>query len=209
MSHIKLRTQPDMSLTSRAHQAAKEDVDGTYRVWERNITDNLKDKTHQEIKEHLKATAHPFGVCFEHWTGDFNLSTGIRNANAFNAKEVFYLGDKRWDKRGAVGVYNYTDVQWISTVEEFKKLAERYTIVGIDNVPGAVSLRSYHWPHNALMVFGEEGTGLTPEMLSLCQVVVEIPMFGSVRSLNCGTASGITMYDYHAKFEKYIWDNDE
>lgn len=209
MSKQKIKTQPDLILTSPKHQAAVAAGDDNFKAWQYNVADHLKGKTIEEIKQHLQSTAFPFAVCMEHIIGDFNMGTVIRNANAFNAKEVFYVGEKKWDKRSAVGVYNYTDVQWVPTVEEFKKLAERYTIVGIDNVPGAVSLRGYHWPHNPLMVFGEEGTGLTPEMLALCQVVVEIPMFGSVRSLNCGTASGIMMYDFYSKFEKYIWDNDE
>lgn len=209
MSYLKLKTSPDMSSSSIPHQEAKKDIEANYRSWQNNVVDNLKGKTDEEVKTHLRATANPFAVCFEHWVGDFNMGTGIRNANAFNAKEVFYIGDKKWDKRSAVGVYNYSDVQWIPTVEEFKKLAERYTIVGVDNVPGSISVRNYRWPENALMVFGEEGTGLTPDMLKLCREVVEIPMFGSVRSLNCGTASGIMMYDYISKFQKHIWDNDE
>ena len=126
----KVRTQPDLSQTSPAHQ---EDID--YRKWERNVADSLKDKSEGWIKSWLAATAHPFAVCFEHWVGDFNMGSGIRNANAFNAKEVFYLGDRKWDRRSAVGVYKYTEVQWIPTIEDFMKLQERYTIVGIDNIP--------------------------------------------------------------------------
>jgi len=167
------------------------------RNWERNVADHFKDKSEEEIKSTLAATAHPFAVCFEQWVGDFNMGSGIRNANGFNAKEVFYVGNKKWDRRSAVGVYNYTNVQWIPTIEEFAKLAERYVIVGIDNIPGkSVPLSQYRWPENTLMVFGEEGTGLTPGMQALCHDIVEIEMYGSVRSFNCGVASGIMMYDY-------------
>jgi tRNA G18 (ribose-2'-O)-methylase SpoU len=199
MSKLKIRTQNDMSLHSPQHQLALEDPEANYRSWQRNVADPLRGKSVEEIHLHLQETAHPFAVCFEHWVGDFNMATGIRNANAFNAKEVFYIGDKKWDRRGAVGVHNYTEVQWIPTVDDLINLKERYVIVGIDNVPGSVSIRKYRWPHNTLMVFGEEGVGLTPEMQALCQDIVEIPMFGSVRSLNCGTASGIVMYDFVEK----------
>lgn len=197
----KVRTQGDLSLTSPAHQAAKAAGDEHYRLWERNVADHLKDKPEEEIRALLKKTALPFAVCFEHWIGDFNMGTGIRNANGFGAKEVFYLGDRKWDKRAAVGVHNYTEVQWIPTIEDFLKLKERYVIIGIDNVPGSRSIFSYRWPRNALMVFGEEGAGLTPAMQSHCQDILEIPMFGSVRSFNCGTASGIVMYDYVQKMD--------
>jgi len=192
----KLRTVPNLADSSLVHQAALAAGDDHFRSWQYNVADHLKDLTTEEVKEVIKATANPFAVCFEHWIGDFNMGTGIRNANAFNAKEVFYVGTKKWDRRSAVGVHNYTEVQWISDIEDFKKLKDRYVIVGIDNVPGSVPISTYSFSENTLMVFGEEGTGLTPEMQSLCKDIVYIEMFGSVRSLNCGTASGIAMYQY-------------
>lgn len=192
----RLRTAPDLASASLKHQEALSLKEEHYRAWSQNVSDNLKGKSDDEIRAHLQQTANPFAVCFEHWIGDFNMGSGIRNANAFNAREVFYVGDKKWDRRSAVGVYNYTPVKWLSTISEFKELKNEYTIVGIDNVPGSVSLSSYRWKPNTLMVFGEEGTGLTTEMQSLCQEVVAIDMFGSVRSLNCGVASGIVMYDF-------------
>lgn len=192
----KVRTVPNLLETSPAHQEALKQGDAHYRAWSQNVTDSLKGKTDTEIRNILQWTANPFAVCFEHWIGDFNIGSGIRNANAFNAKEVFYIGDHKWDKRSAVGVYNYTEVQWIPTVEDFKKLGEKYVIVGIDNVPGSVPLSTYNWQPNTLMVFGEEGVGLTPAMQSFCRDIVEIEMYGSVRSLNCGVASGIVMHDF-------------
>lgn len=192
----KLRTIPNFADTSPLHQAAIAAGDDHFKSWQYNVSDKFKDKTQEEIKQTLKETSHSFAVCFEHVIGDFNMGTGIRNANAFNAKEVFYVGTKKWDRRSAVGVHNYTEVQWISDIEDFKKLKDRYVIVGIDNVPGSVPISTYSFPENTLMVFGEEGAGLTPEMQSLCKDIVYIEMFGSVRSLNCGTASGIAMYQY-------------
>jgi len=191
----KIRTTPDLSITSTKHQDAIVN-DKDYTAWQFNVADHFKSKTVEEIKQHLKDTAHPFAVAMERWRGDFNLGTLIRNANAFNAREVFYLGDKRWDKRSAVGVYNYTEVQWIPTIEEFKKLKDKYVIIGIDNVDGARSISTYNFAPNTLFVFGEEGVGLTPAMQDMCEDIVEIPMYGSVRSLNCGVASGIVMYSF-------------
>lgn len=203
MSKKKLRTVGDLSLTSPAHQDALISKDEHYRRWNRNVADRFKSKSEEEIKKELLESSHPFAVCFEHWIGDFNMASGVRNANAFNAKEVFYIGDKKWDKRAAVGVHNYTEVQWLESVEDFMKLQERYTIVGVDNIPGkSTSIQGYQWPENTLMVFGEEGTGLTPAMQSFCKDIVEIPMFGSVRSLNCGVASGIVMYDFVEKLSR-------
>jgi tRNA G18 (ribose-2'-O)-methylase SpoU len=200
MSKLKRRTLGDMAAMSADHRLAMEDPEANYRAWSRNVTDSLKEKSEEEIRQLLRQTAFPFAVCFEHWLGDFNMATGVRNANGFNAKEIYYIGDKKWDRRAAVGVHNYTEVQWIYAVSDLASLRDRYTFVGIDNVPGSVPMSTYEWPENTLMVFGEEGPGLTPAMQSFCKDIVHIEMFGSVRSFNCGAASAIAMYDFVSKY---------
>lgn len=195
----KVRTQPDVALDSPAHMEAVQDEEH-FRRWQRNVADRYKDQSEEEIRADLRATSHPFAVCFENWLGDFNISTGIRNANGFNAREIFYIGDHRWDRRGAVGVHNYTPVQWLSSMDELVALKDRYTLVGIDNVPGSIPMENYQYPYPCLLIFGEESTGLTPATQKMCKDVVHITMYGSVRSFNCGSASGITMYDVVSKF---------
>lgn len=200
MSKQKVRTHGDMAAQSPEHQAAMEDPEANYRAWQRNVADHLKEKSEEEIRQILRETANPFAVCFEHWLGDFNMATGVRNANGFNAKEIYYIGNKKWDRRGAVGVHNYTEVQWIPTVADFAILSQKYTFVGIDNVPGSIPMTSYKWPENTMMIFGEEGPGLTSLMRAWCKDIVHIEMFGSVRSFNCGAASAIAMYDFVSKY---------
>lgn len=192
----KIRTKPNLIDSSPEHQLALQAGNDHYASWTYNVIDKFKGMSVEDIRSELDKTAFPFAVCFEHLINDFNMGTAIRNANAFGAREVFYVGDKKWDRRAAMGVHNYTSVKWLPTIDDFIKLKEKYVIIGIDNVPGSVSISSYRFPKNTLMVFGEEGVGLTPMMRSLCQDIVHIDMFGSVRSLNCGTASGIAMFAY-------------
>jgi tRNA G18 (ribose-2'-O)-methylase SpoU len=201
MSKQKVRTQGDMAAMSAEHRIALENPEDNYRAWQRNVADSLKEKSEEEIRQLLRDTANPFAVCFEHWLGDFNMATGVRNANGFNAKEVFYIGDRKWDRRAAVGVHNYTEIQWIPTVSDLEALRDKYVFVGIDNVPGSVPMANYEWPENTMMIFGEEGPGLTPAMQALCKDIVHIEMFGSVRSFNCGSASAVAMYDFVSKYK--------
>jgi len=174
--------------------------------WQRNVVDKYKGMSSAEIKSDLKSTAHPFAVLMEHWKGDFNISTMIRNANAFNVKEVFYIGKKRWDKRGAVGTHNYTSINFVNTREDLLPLKELYTFVAIENNHlETQELSNFSWnslKKPPLMIFGEEGSGITEATLKLCEYVIEIPQYGSVRSLNVGTSSGIVMYDYINKLKE-------
>jgi tRNA G18 (ribose-2'-O)-methylase SpoU len=168
-----------------------------------NTIDKYFGWTKEMINADLRQNAHPFAVLFEQIRGDFNIGTGIRNSNAFNALEVFYYGPrKKFDRRGAVGTYHYVDLKYLPTIEDVKKLKEKYTFVGVDCIPGSIPMESFVWPKNTLMCFGEEGSGLSKEIIELCDVIVHITQYGSVRSLNVGTASGIAMYDFVNKLNK-------
>lgn len=168
-----------------------------------NVQDRYKAWTLDLIKKDLQATAHPFAVCMENFQHDFNIGTVIRNANAFNAKETFYLSKSRkYNRVGAVGTYHYTLVHHLSDYEALAALKEKYTLIGVDCVPGSVPMESFEWPENPLMIFGEEGLGLTEGTKSLCEKIIHITQYGSVRSFNAACASMAAMYDWATKHNR-------
>ena len=172
-------------------------MDERFGAWKYNVTDEYKSWNPEDIKVDLQARAHPFAVLMEHWKGDFNIGTMIRNANAFNASRVYYIGRRRFDPRGCVGTHHYVDLNYLNNFDELSELKEKYVFVALDNnIGNCVPIETFEWPGNSLMIFGEEGNGITPELLSLCDYRVSITQHGSVRSLNVGTSSGIVMYDY-------------
>ena len=198
MSSPRKQSSPDLSADCQQYKDAMADKDHLYSGF--NVEDRFKDKSQEEIRETLRKTAFPFAVCFEQWIGSFTVSSGMRNANAFNAKEIFYIGIKHLDKRGMCGCYHYNPIQWLPTLDDLIALKTRYTFVGVDNMPNAIPLPKFTWPDNALMIFGSEGVGLTPTVQKLCDSIVYIEQFGSVRSLNAAVASGICAYDYTTKY---------
>lgn len=164
----------------------------------RNVIDLYKYWTEDAINVHLDDNRHQFGVLCSNLANDFNIATVIRNNNAFLANEVFIYGKKKWDRRGAVGAHLYSRITHIPDEKSLDKI-KNYTWIGIDNIEGAEPLDTFDWPVNTLMCFGQEQLGLPAEILSRCEKLVYIRQFGSVRSLNVGTAAGIAMYDYTSK----------
>lgn len=167
--------------------------------WTRNVIDKYKDLTTDQIREALRKESNPIAVCMEHWKGDFNISTLIRNANAFNVEKVYYLGKRKVDRRGTVGTHHYTDVVYLADpIRQLLELKDSYTFVAIDNnIPDTQKLHNFSWnklEKPPLIFFGEEGEGLTEKVLNLCDYRIEIQQYGSVRSLNVGTASGIILH---------------
>lgn len=167
----------------------------------RNVIDQYKYWTVDAIKADLDTRRTKLVVAFENFANDFNIATGIRNANAFAAARVWICGARRYDKRGTVGTHNYEHVSHAtSTIEVIEAhRAQGYRIVAADNIDGAGSLVDYQWEPDTLLIFGQESIGISQNALDLADDVVYIPQTGSVRSLNVGAASAVMMYDYVAK----------
>lgn len=167
----------------------------------RNIIDVYAYWSEDAIKADLRTKHHNFSVLITNRHQDFNIGSVIRNANAFCAKEVIIYGKKKYDRRGTVGAHLYTNLKHVR-FEEVLDLSNCY-VVGVDNIDGAISVETFEWPRDkhVVMIFGQEQTGLTQDMIDLCHNIVYITQYGSVRSLNVGVASGICMYDYCAKMK--------
>jgi tRNA G18 (ribose-2'-O)-methylase SpoU len=69
-------------------------------------------------------------------------------------------------------------------------------VVGVDNLPGSVPLETVHLPRRCLLLFGQEGPGLSAAARQAASLVCSIAQFGSTRSINAGVASGIAMHTW-------------
>ncbi len=163
----------------------------------RNVVDRYRYWSVAAIVADLDTRRHDFHVAIENWRHDLNIGTVVRNANAFNAAAVHIVGRRRWNRRGAMVTDRYVHVEHHPTVAALveRSRGEGLAIVGIDNVPGrSTSLDGTALPRRCVLLFGQEGTGLSDEAIEACDELREIPMFGSTRSLNAGVASGIAMH---------------
>jgi tRNA G18 (ribose-2'-O)-methylase SpoU len=162
----------------------------------RNVVDRYRYWTLEAIVADLDTRRHPFAVAIENWRHDLNIGTVVRTANAFLAREVIVVGNRRWNRRGAMVTDRYQHISHVPSAEELAGYASRagYRIVAIDNLPGAVPLETFALPVNALLLFGQEGTGLSPAARAVAGTVCSIAQFGSTRSINAGVAAGIAMH---------------
>lgn len=162
----------------------------------RNVLDRYRYWRREAIVADLDTRRHPFHVAIENWQHDFNIGTIVRNANAFLAHTVHIVGRRRWNRRGAMVTDRYQHLEHHASVGELVgRCAERgLPLVGIDIVEGATPIERAVLPERCVLVFGQEGPGLSPEMRSACSAIHEITQYGSTRSVNVGVASGIAMY---------------
>ena len=163
----------------------------------RNVVDRYRYWTVEAIVADLDTRRHPFHVAIENWRHDLNIGTVVRTANAFLAEAVHVVGNRRWNRRGAM----VTDRYHARPAPLRRRAAGRAgpgrpacRCSPIDNLPGARPLETTPLPRACVLLFGQEGSGLTAAAREAADGVLSIAQFGSTRSINAGVAAGIAMH---------------
>ncbi|MDT4893039.1 MAG: hypothetical protein QOE97_2074 [Pseudonocardiales bacterium] len=164
----------------------------------RNVVDRYRYWRLEAIVADLDERRHEFAVAIENWQHDLNIGTVVRTANAFLAREVVIVGRRRWNRRGAMVTDRYQHIRHVPDIATLASYAadEGYTVVAVDNLPGAVPIETITLPRKALLLFGQESVGLGDDARAAASVVCSIAQFGSTRSINAGVAAGIAMHTW-------------
>jgi tRNA G18 (ribose-2'-O)-methylase SpoU len=162
----------------------------------RNVVDAYRYWKREAIVADLDQRRHPFHVAIENWQHDFNIGTIVRTANAFLATAVHIVGRRRWNRRGAMVTDRYQHVVHHPTISDLTGWSSErdLPIVGIDILPGSQPLEATVLPERCVLLFGQEGPGLSPAAVAASATVCSIAQYGSTRSINAGVAAGIAMH---------------
>jgi tRNA G18 (ribose-2'-O)-methylase SpoU len=164
----------------------------------RNVVDRYRYWTMEAIVADLDTRRHDFHVAIENWQHDFNIGTIVRTANAFLAAEVHIVGNRRWNRRGAMVTDRYQHVRHHPTVADLAAYlhAADVRLLGIDNLPGSDHLETMTIPRRVCFLFGQEGPGLSEPAREACDGTFSIAQFGSTRSINASAAAAIAMHSW-------------
>ena len=164
----------------------------------RNVLDQYRYWSVEAIVADLNTQRHSLQIAIENWQHDLNIGSIVRTANAFNVSAVHIVGKRDWNKRGAMVTDRYLSVIHHPTVADFALWAKenKVPIIGIDNVPGSLKLESAQLPQECVLLFGQEGAGMSDEAIAVCSVLYAIEQYGSTRSMNASAAGAIAMYHW-------------
>lgn len=162
----------------------------------RNVVDAYRYWSREAIIADIDHRRHPLHIAIENFGNDANIGAVVRTANAFAVDTVHIVGRRRWNRRGAMVTDRYQRLHHHDTTADLLSFAADagLTVVAVDNVPGAVRLEQTELPRDCLLIFGQEGPGITPEAQAGAAITVSIAQFGSTRSINAGVAAGIVMH---------------
>lgn len=179
-------------------EAARE-IRGRDNFDPRNIRDEYKNLTNEEIKD--KRKKNNLVAILSNNIRDFNFGSVVRSACCLGVEKVVFTQSRKYDKRGTVGAHKYMDIDYIhdplDAIAHYRDLG--YTVIAAeyDEKYEMKSLYDYQWDAKTAVIFGEEGTSLSDNILQAVDDIVCIPMPGGIpRSLNLGVSSGIFFSHY-------------
>lgn len=164
----------------------------------RNVEDHFRYWRREAIIAELDTHRHELHVAIENLEHDANIGSVVRTANAFAVGAFHIVGRRRWNRRGAMVTDRYQhEIHHPDAAHLIAWAREQgRPLVAIDLVPGAMPLEHTALPRNALLVVGQEGPGVSAEILDAADLVVGITQFGSTRSINVGAAAAIAMHSW-------------
>ncbi|MEO8583702.1 MAG: RNA methyltransferase [Flavitalea sp.] len=169
------------------------------------------DLNRKSVSEFRDAEKMPLVVILDNIRSMHNVGSVFRTCDAFLVHSLWLCGftpkpPHRDIHKTALGATETVDWRYInSTLSAIKQLKdEGYAVFAIEQVEKSISLQEFSFKKEEKMaiIFGNEVTGVAPEVLQLCSGSIEIPQFGMKHSLNISVAAGIVIWELAGKIMK-------
>ena len=134
---------------------------------------------------------------------DVNLGVAMRSAEAAGLSEVFVVGARSGSLTSARGAEHALPVTWFDDPESMMIEARRrgYQLVAVQQTPDSEPYHRAHYPPRPLFILGSEDAGLPDALRLAADLVVEIPLYGAIDSLNVSTAATCVIMHWRAHLD--------
>lgn len=171
-----------------------------------NVIDKYKAWGAADVRADLMPNRTKLVTIFENIGHNINIACAIRSNNAFLGGSVYVVGRRQLDTRGGVGTTHYENVYHADTLEEVidRLHGEGYRVYAVDNWEeyAPKNLMGMELPERSAFLFGSEGDGLSRESIEMCDDMIYIRQYGSVRSMNVACAASCVMYEYSRQWQR-------
>ncbi len=151
----------------------------------------------------------PFVLILDNIRSLNNIGSVFRTADAFLIEKIFLCGitaspPHKDIHKTALGATESVAWEYMeNTLEVLQNLKENgYTTIAVEQARNAVALNQFQIKFGGkyALVFGNEVKGVAQEVVTACDIVLEIPQFGTKHSLNIAVSAGIVVWDLWSKF---------
>jgi tRNA G18 (ribose-2'-O)-methylase SpoU len=167
-------------------------------AWERRL------ERRQRRREEYRHGLRPMAIAAWNITKEHNVGSLVRTAHAAAAEEVVLIGERDWNVEAAKTSELYTTVTQLADIEAFRKHLEsrRWNLVAVELDRRAVNVFDAEYPQRPCFLLGAELSGVPGELLDEAELVVQLPQWGLVPSLNLAIAGSIVLYDCLGKLHR-------
>ncbi len=137
-----------------------------------------------------------------------NIGSVFRTADAFLIQKIYLCGitaqpPHKDIHKTALGATESVDWEYVeTTMEALGKLQQQdVQVISVEQAESATQLQHVKVRPDTTyaLVFGNEVKGVSQEVVSASDGVVEIPQFGTKHSLNISVSAGIVVWDFWTK----------
>lgn len=145
-------------------------------------------------------------IALENIRSLYNVGAIFRTASFFGITKILLVGysgrktagmDELHEKvkKTALGTEKDLIIKFLSNSIQLIKFAKdnKLKLVAIEQAKKSIAINSWQPENNSVLVFGNEIDGVSQEILSVAETIVEIPRLGKKGSLNVSVAAGIIM----------------
>jgi len=172
---------------------------------------NMEELNRVSIEKFNELGKLPVICILDNIRSQHNIGSIFRTSDAFRIQELYLCGitatpPNREINKSALGATESVKWQYFadtsSAIELLKSLG--YKIIAVEQAVGSITLEDYS-PDSAeqiALVFGNEVTGVSDEVMEIVDVCIEIPQFGTKHSFNVSVTAAIVLYQFYTKFKK-------
>jgi len=162
----------------------------------------MTNERREKIESVLSKRQNDLTVVLENVFDPHNISAVMRSCDAVGIQEIYVLNTKiprhkKWGPRSSSSAAKWLTVhQFENTNECFMQLRSRYTTILTTHLSSdAVSLYQLDLTKPVALVFGNEHSGVSEEIIQLADGNFMIPQVGMIRSLNISVACAVSLYE--------------
>jgi len=163
----------------------------------------IKIPTEEEL-EKVKKTRQEIYIILDDVLDTYNIGSIFRLADAVGAKKIYLCRGSETPpntriQKASVGTWQWVEWEYYDqtslAISNLKSQIPNIKIVGVELDKRAIDYTKADYSLPVALVVGHESDGISEEVLSMCDQIVELPQLGINKSLNVMVSLGIVLYE--------------
>lgn len=151
-----------------------------------------------------KVKRNPVYIILDNVLDTYNIGAVFRLADAVAAEKVILCAGSETPPNSRIKKASINTTEWVpweyfvdakTAIEDLKRKTKNLQVVAVEQSDKSVPYDTFDYQFPVALVVGHETDGVSKETLSLCDAVVEIPMWGVNKSLNVMVSLGIVLFE--------------